>query len=99
VLLEPGKVQRYLERRLSGPVRVLSLSVLGHGPDVDPLKGYGYGVPVKVEYEFAGERHAAVLETVTPGPFGHEHMSDRAQILLGVTPHSTGSHGTSAVWI
>ena len=82
MLLESGNLQPYLERRFSGPVRVLGLSVLGHEPGADPLKGYGYGVPVKVEYEFGGERHAAVLETVTPGPFGHEHMSDRAQILL-----------------
>jgi hypothetical protein len=46
------------------------------------LKGYGYGVPVKVEYESGGAPHILVLETVTPGPFGHEHMADRAQILL-----------------
>ena len=56
--------------------------VLGHEPGADPLKGYGYGVPVKVDYELDGRRHASVLETVTPGPFGHENMADRAQILL-----------------
>jgi hypothetical protein len=56
--------------------------VLGHEPGTDPLKGYGYGVPAKVDYEVAGQRHAAVLETVTAGPFGHEHMADRAQSLL-----------------
>jgi hypothetical protein len=39
-------------------------------------------VPVKIEYELSGQRNAAVLETITPGPFGHEHMADRAQILL-----------------
>jgi len=38
VLLEPEKVQRYLERRFSGPVRVLSLAVLGHEPGADPLR-------------------------------------------------------------
>src|ERR1700758_4578825 len=80
--LDEGNVQRYLERRFAGSVRVLGLSVLGHEPGADPLKGYGYGVPVKVDYELVGQRHAAVLETVTPGPFGHEHMADRAQILL-----------------
>jgi hypothetical protein len=61
---------------------VLNLSVLGHDQGAIALKGHGYGVPIKVEYDFSGARHAAVLETVTPGPFGHEHMADRAQILL-----------------
>jgi len=82
VELNAGKVQRYLERHFGAPVRVLKLSVLGGEPGADQLKGYGYGVPVKVEYELGGAAHAAVLETVTPGPFGHEHMADRAQILL-----------------
>jgi phosphotransferase family enzyme len=82
VQLEAGRVQQYLERRFGGAVRVLGLSLLGHEPGADALKAYGYGVPVKVDYERDGRRHAAVLETVTPGPFGHEHMADRAQILL-----------------
>jgi hypothetical protein len=80
--LDPVKIRQYLERRDGGPVRVVNLSILGHEPGADALKAYGYGVPVKIEYELSGERHVAVLETVTPGPFGHEHMADRAQILL-----------------
>ena len=80
--IDSGILQRYLEGRFAAPVRVLNLSVLGHEPSADGLKGYGYGVPVKVEYELAGESRAAVLETMTPGPFGHEHMADRAQNLL-----------------
>ncbi|HEY7288536.1 MAG TPA: phosphotransferase [Vicinamibacterales bacterium] len=80
--LDAEKIQRYLEQRLGMGVRVLSLSGLGHDPGADALKRYGYGLPVKIEYESGGDRHAAVLETVSPGPFGHEHMADRAQILL-----------------
>jgi hypothetical protein len=82
VQLDAEKVRRYLEARFGGPVRVVSLSGLGQEPGAGELKGYGYGAPVKVDYELSGQRHAAVLETVTPGPFGHEHMADRAQILL-----------------
>jgi hypothetical protein len=82
VQLDEAKVQRYLEHRFGRPVRVLSLSPLGHAPGVDDMKAYGYGMPVKVDYELDGRRDAAVLETVMPGPFGHEHMADRAQILL-----------------
>jgi hypothetical protein len=61
---------------------MLAVSVLGQEAGAKELKGYGYGVPVKIEYELSGQRHAAVLETITPGPFGHEHMADRAQMLL-----------------
>lgn len=32
--------------------------------------------------EQSGVPRVAVLETITAGPFGHEHMADRAQILL-----------------
>lgn len=82
VQLDAEKVRRYFEGRFGGSVRLLSLSVLGQEPGAGDLKGYGYGVPVKVDYELDGRRQSAVLETVTPGPFGHEHMADRAQILL-----------------
>ena len=82
VQLDERNVRTYLERRFGGSARILGISVLGQEPGAGDLKGYGYGVPVKVEYELSGQRRSAVLETVTPGPFGHEHMADRAQILL-----------------
>lgn len=82
VQIDERNVRTYLETRFGGPVRITGISVLGQEPGAADLKGYGYGVPVKVEYELSGQRRSAVLETVTPGPFGHEHMSDRAQILL-----------------
>jgi hypothetical protein len=82
IQLDERKIRTYLEERFGGSVRILGLSVLGQEAGPDALKGYGYGVPVKVDYELSGQRRSAVLETVTPGPFGHEHMADRAQILL-----------------
>ena len=83
-MIQPDErnVRTYLEKRFGGSVRIVSISVLGQEPGASDLKGYGYGVPVKVEYELLGQCRSAVLETVTPGPFGHEHMADRAQILL-----------------
>lgn len=79
--LEISGVEHYL-RSIAGPsVRVISLTVLGD-PREDGLKGYGYGKPVLIVYEAEGEARRAVLHTVSPGPFGHEHMSDRAQIQL-----------------
>lgn len=72
----------YLESLLGQPVRVIGLSPLGEPLQAGAIKGYGYGVPIQVEYEVSGRHHRVVVETVSPGPFGHEHMADRAQVLL-----------------
>ena len=72
----------YLESLIGTPVRVLGLAPLGEKVQTGAVKQYGYGTPVLVEYETAGKRHKAVLETVSPGPFGHEGMEDRAQMIL-----------------
>lgn len=72
----------YLQHRFGVSARLIRLAALGHDGGAADVKGYGYGVPVRVDYEVAGEQRSAVLETITPGPFGHEHMADRAQLLL-----------------
>ena len=82
VQLDERNVRTYLEAHCGGSARILSISVLGQEPGAGDVKGYGYGAPVKVEYELSGQRRSVVIETVMPGPFGHEHMADRAQILL-----------------
>jgi len=46
------------------------------------LKGFGYGVPYMIEFAVEGETKSVILETVRPGGFGHDHFSDRAQILI-----------------
>jgi hypothetical protein len=76
------RLERYLAERFGGEVRVTGIIPLGEGTASGAAKGYGYGHPVKVEFTVRGEPRAAVLETTSPGPFGHEHMSDRAQMLL-----------------
>ncbi len=59
------------------------MAVLGGGHKTKDVKGFGYGTPVRVDLEVNGcERHTAVLHTMTPGLFGHEHMADRAQELI-----------------
>ena len=72
-------VERYLRRVLGGEVRVRGLHPLG---EPEEGKGFGYGVPIRVEYEAGAGRASAVLHTLGPGSFGHEHMADRARILL-----------------
>jgi len=75
------EIERYLQSVIGTSVRLVKQSILAK-PGKKELKGYGYGTPVLLKYETDGRRGRAVLHTVRPGPFGHEHMSDRAQSLL-----------------
>lgn len=79
--LSGTEIERYLKSVAGPSARILKLTVLGESGEKD-IKGYGYGTPVQMDYEVAGQRRRAVLHTVSPGPFGHEHMADRAQMLL-----------------
>ena len=76
----PEALRDYLRALHGADVSDVRVTPLGGGRQGD--KGYGYGVPLRLDYTVAGEARRAVLETVRPGPFGHEHMSDRAQLLL-----------------
>lgn len=73
-------IERYLRSVLGDDVRVTWLSRLG---EPEEGKAFGYGVPLRIDYETsAGRAQRAVLRTMGPGAFGHEHMADRARILL-----------------
>jgi phosphotransferase family enzyme len=80
-LLTEPKLRSYLESCLGGPVRILGIEVLGAAA-ANGLKAYGYGTPVRVDYERFGHRYSVVLETIAPGRFGHEHPADRAHTML-----------------
>jgi hypothetical protein len=78
--LQRETLERYLRSVLGSDAHILDLRRLG---EPEEGKGFGYGVPVRVDYELAnGVRESAVLHTMGPGSFGHEHMSDRARVLL-----------------
>ncbi|HUA86369.1 MAG TPA: phosphotransferase [Bryobacteraceae bacterium] len=77
--LKREPLQRYLAQLAGEPAEVRRMSVLGADEDV---KSYGYGVPVKLDYTAGREARSAVLHTIHPGSFGHEHMADRARDLL-----------------
>lgn len=78
----PEAIERYLAGVLGKPVSILSTTELGEVHD-GGVKSYGYGTPVKIDLTTEGEApRSLVLHTMSPGPFGHEHMSDRARILL-----------------
>jgi aminoglycoside phosphotransferase (APT) family kinase protein len=76
----PSALRPYLEAVHGAAVQDVQVSALAGGAQGD--KGYGYGIPLRLDYQLAGEARSAVLETVRPGPFGHEHLADRAQALL-----------------
>jgi aminoglycoside phosphotransferase (APT) family kinase protein len=76
----PDALKKYLGVVHGRPVDSVRVTSLGGGRQGD--KGYGYGVPLRVDYTLDGVPRRAVVETVRPGPFGHEHMADRAQSLL-----------------
>jgi hypothetical protein len=61
---------------------LLSFGPIGQEANNPPLKGHGYGSPIRLTFRRNGKIHRTVLETMKPGPFGHEHPADRAQALL-----------------
>ena len=97
----PAAVEAYLQRVHGRPARAVRITPLGGGRQGD--KGYGYGIPLRVDYELDGAPRRAVIESVRPGPFGHEHMSDRAQLMLwahhafGALPRHVASLDVGAV--
>src|SRR5438309_4791765 len=79
--LSTDQLECYLKSIAGSPARIVRAKVLGES-EKEGIKGYGYGSPVLIDYETDGKQQRAVLHTISPGPFGHEHMADRAQILL-----------------
>jgi len=75
-------LERYLAHRFGADARVTAILPLGESATSGAAKEYGYGRPVKIEFTSGGVPRCAVLAMTSPGPFGHEHMSDRAQMLL-----------------
>jgi hypothetical protein len=76
------RVQSYLSKLKGQEITGVELRSLGKSPEERSIKKYGYGIPILVEYLRSGQTCRAVIHTMSPGPFGHEHMADRAQVLL-----------------
>jgi len=73
---------KYLAGLYEGKIKVRSFQRLGVESKASDLKGFGYGFPYVVTFTVNDEVKHAVLETMRPESFGHDHFSDRAQILL-----------------
>ncbi len=75
-------IEEYLTSLYNRPVRILSMTTEGKQETSEDLKAFGYGLPLFLEYEVEGDKRKAVLETMSPSSFGHDHFSDRAQAIL-----------------
>lgn len=83
VQINKDLMAQYLSAALGKSVTVMEISPLGELQQEDSIKTYGYGKPLRVDYSVGGgPLESAVFHTSSPGSFGHEHMSDRAQALL-----------------
>ncbi len=81
-ILSKSALERYLQARFGSTTKLLSYGVIGKESSKGEQKRYGYGTPVKLTFKIGTRIQSAVLETMKPGPFGHEHMADRAQAIL-----------------
>ena len=79
-MLSRESLEAYLRQVFEAPVKVVGLERLGGGPG--DVKEFGYGVPYVVTFEVQGQVRRAVLQTMKPDHFGHEHMADRAHSLI-----------------
>jgi hypothetical protein len=80
--LKRSFLETYLRDRFGPTVRLLAFGPVGKEERTEASKRYGYGVPIRLTFAVDGRRRQVVLETMSPGPFGHEHAADRAQAIL-----------------
>jgi hypothetical protein len=82
--LSEGTLCKYLSSIYAADVEICKAWRLdGKKSEVSKdLKGFGYGVPYVVEFRVNDGVKSVVLETLRSEGFGHDHFSDRAQILL-----------------
>jgi len=82
--LHLDKLRDYLSSLYGKDVKIRYVGELGKEKKKveKELKGFGYGLPYLIEFSVGGKNKSLVLETMRAEGFGHDHFSDRAQILL-----------------
>ncbi len=81
-ILRRSQLEQYVRQRFGPSAELVTFGPIGEETSASSLKRYGYGKPVRLTVRAGGRLRRAVLETMSPGPFGHEHMADRAQAIL-----------------
>lgn len=83
--LAPKQLESYLSAVYKSPAKVLRFHPIGKEAEIKSekdLKGFGYGLPYVIQFAVDGGIKRIVLESMRSEGFGHDHFSDRAQILL-----------------
>jgi Phosphotransferase enzyme family. len=73
-------LKKYLSSVYNSNVEIIDIK--GIKVEKGEIKGYGYGIPIIIEYKVNGELKKAVLETVKEDIFGHEYISDRVSNII-----------------
>ncbi|MGZ4949277.1 MAG: aminoglycoside phosphotransferase family protein, partial [Halobacteriota archaeon] len=74
-------IEDYIKQVFGQDASVVQVSELGQ-PAAE-LKGFGYGKPYQITFSVHGAVKSVVLSSMRrEGGFGHDHFSDRAQILI-----------------
>src|SRR5450759_3406742 len=74
-------IDDYIKEVFGRDASVIQVSELGQ-PAAE-LKGFGYGKPYQITFSLDGVLKSVVLSSMRrEGGFGHDHFSDRAQILI-----------------
>ncbi|HJR76896.1 MAG TPA: phosphotransferase [Nitrospiraceae bacterium] len=81
-ILDKRHLEVYVQGRFGPDATIETYGTIGKETSGLKYKQYGYGAPVRLNIRVGGRLVRAVLETMSPGPFGHEHMADRAQAIL-----------------
>ena len=88
-VLKKHSIERYLRDQFGPKATLLTYGVIGKDSSQGTYKQSGYGTLVKLTFQVGRKIQSAVLETMKPGPFGHEHTEDRGEAI-----RSSGSIGT-----
>jgi aminoglycoside phosphotransferase (APT) family kinase protein len=80
--LKTSELERYLSSLWGPSARILRCVPIGKAAPSGDAKGFGYGVPLRIDVEVEGRTRSVVLETMSANSFGHEHRADRAQAIL-----------------
>ena len=80
--LKKRQLEDYVRSRYGPKAQLDTYGPIGKETSGTKYKQYGYGAPIRLNIRHGGRLVRIVLGTMSPGPFGHEHMADRAQAML-----------------
>lgn len=81
-VLRKSALEAYLKAQFGPTTTLVAYGPIGKETTGARHKQYGYGAPIRLTFRVDGVTRRAVLGTMSPGPFGHEHPADRAQAML-----------------